>query len=114
MCRYSRRSLGSTSELQVDLLNLLQSLQQEAAVASRAGEAPGAASIQDVASSSRMNQRRGEAAVAPLQDSGAQWKPGSGPGWDLGLLLGCTKDQSSESCQGVHLLHTPFMAVYYS
>lgn len=92
-------------ELQVDLLNLLQSLQQEAA--SGAGEAPDAASLREVASSSRMNQR-------PLQDSGTQWRPGSGLGRDLGLLLGCTGDESAESCQGVHLLHTPFMAVYYS
>lgn len=94
----------------MDLLNLLQSLQQEVA---GAGEAPDAASIQEVASSSRRNQR-GETTVASLQDSGAQWKPGSGSGRDLGLLLGCTGVKSAESCQGVQLLHTPFMAVYYS
>lgn len=108
--RYSTRSSGSTVDLRVDLLDLLQSLQQEAG----AGEATEAASIQEVASSSWRNQR-GEAAVASLQDGGAQWKPGPGPGpgRDLGLLLGCTAVRSTESCQGVQLLHTPFMAVYY-
>lgn len=97
----------------MDLLNLLQSLQQEAAGTGGAAEA---ASIQEVASSSRRNQPRGEATVASLQEGGAQWKPGpgSGPGRDLGLLLRCTGEMSAESCQGVQLLHTPFMAVYYS
>lgn len=101
----------------MDLLDLLQSLQQEE-VAAGAGEATDAASIQEVASSSWRNQRRGEAAVASPQDGGTQWNPGPGsgpgPGRDLGLLLGCTGVESAESCQGVQLLHTPFMAVYYS
>lgn len=105
----------------MDLLDLLQSLHQEEVVAV-AGAATDAASIQEVASSSWRNQRSGEAAVASPQDGGTQWNPGpgpgpgpdSGPGRDLGLLLGCTGVESAESCQGVQLLHTPFMAVYYS
>lgn len=92
-------------------MKLLQSLQQEVA---GTGEASEAASIQEVASSSRRNQQRGEVAVASLQDSGAQSKLGSDPGRDLGLLLVCTRNKSADSCQGVQLLHTPFMAVYYS
>lgn len=102
--RYSAWSSGSTVELRVDLLDLLQSLQEEAA-------APHAASIQEVAPSSRRNPLRGEATVAPLLDSGGPGAPP--PGRDLGLLLGCSGDESAASCQGVQLLHTPFMAVYY-
>lgn len=91
----------------MDLLDLLQSLQEEAAAAA----APHTASIQEVAPSSRRNPLRGEATVAPLLDSGGPGAPP--PGRDLGLLLGCSGDESAASCQGVQLLHTPFMAVYY-
>lgn len=84
----------------MDLLDLLQSLQEEAPPPH----------IREVAPSSRRNPPRGEATVAPLLDSGGPVAP---PGRDLGLLLGCSGDESAASCQGVQLLHTPFMAVYY-
>lgn len=98
-------SHGSTTELRLDLLFLLRSLQE---AAGGAGGGPGAASIQQAALSRR------EAASGAVQDGGAWWEPSSLAVLDLGLFLGCSRDGSGESCGTVQLLHAPFMAVYYS
>lgn len=106
-------SHGSTAELRVDLLFLLRSLQE---AASGAGGGPGAASIQQVALSSRGNLPRREAASGAVQDGNTWWEggPSSLAVLDLGLFLGCSRNGSREPCGTVQLLHAPFMAVYYS
>uniref|UniRef100_A0A8C4F640 Uncharacterized protein n=1 Tax=Dicentrarchus labrax TaxID=13489 RepID=A0A8C4F640_DICLA len=94
--RYSLWSRGNTVELRVDLLFLLQSLQEAA------GGADGGPGL--------VNMRR--VVFSSLQDTDGA---GALPALDLGLVLGCSRDGSGVSCGagGVHLSHTPFMALFY-
>ncbi|XP_074494874.1 uncharacterized protein LOC141769567 [Sebastes fasciatus] len=109
--RYSLWSRGNTVELRVDLLFLIQSLQE---AAGGAGGGPSLANMRRVAFSSR-----GHPPGGALQDTdGDVWGDevgGTLPALKLGLVLGCSQAGSGVSCGagGVHLSHTPFMALYY-
>ncbi|XP_017270081.1 uncharacterized protein si:ch211-170d8.2 [Kryptolebias marmoratus] len=112
--RYSLSSQGGTLELRVDLLFLFHHLQEVAGGAGRG--------------SSLLNVRRvklffnddppGETPpVGVLQDvDGDAWGDGvvaALPALDLGLILGCSRAGAGVPCEGVHLQHPPFMALYY-
>ena len=106
--RYSVWSRGSSVELRVDLLFLFQSLQEAAGGAGGAGGGPSLVNMRRVAFSSKGDR---------LQDTaGDVWGvTGILPFQELGLVLGCTRAGSRVSCEagGVHLSHTPFMALYH-
>ncbi|XP_049907241.1 uncharacterized protein si:ch211-170d8.2 [Epinephelus moara] len=114
--RYSLWSRGNTVELRVDLLFLFQSLQE---VAGGAGGGPSLVNMQRVVSSSRGYPPGEKPASGALQDAnGDVWGDGAAStltARELGLVLGCSQAGSAVSCGtgSVHLLHTPFMAVYY-
>ncbi|KAM7416341.1 hypothetical protein PAMA_018420 [Pampus argenteus] len=107
--RYSSWSQGHTVELSVDLLFLLQSLQE---VAVGAGGSPSLVNVRRMVFSSR-----GDAGA--LQDADADvWGDGVTtllPAPGLSLVLDCSQDGVGVPCEtnGVHLSHTPFMALYY-
>lgn len=95
----------------MDLLFLLQSL-QEAAGGVRGG--PSLVNMRRIVFSTR-----GDPPVPrALQDSdGDVWGDGvaSRMPLELGLVLSCSQAGAGLSCgsSGVHLSHTPFMALYY-
>uniref|UniRef100_A0A3P8SCQ5 Uncharacterized protein n=1 Tax=Amphiprion percula TaxID=161767 RepID=A0A3P8SCQ5_AMPPE len=114
--RFSLGSRGDVVELRVDLLFLFQSLQEVAGGAER--------------SASLVNMRRvgffSNRDLPAEKPSFAALKHADGDGWgdgvanmlpdlDLGLVLSCSQAGSEVSCAagGVHLSHTPFMALYY-
>ncbi|KAL6114607.1 uncharacterized protein ACO6RY_05331 [Pungitius sinensis] len=113
--RYSSGSKGSTVELRVDLLLLLQNLKQ--------GGVGGASSLENMrrtAFSSGRHPPGERPASGALQDTDAADVLGDGvagalPALELGLILGCRQATAWVSCGtgGVHLLHTPFVALYY-
>lgn len=93
----------------MDLLFLLQSLQE---VAGGAGGGPSLVNMRRVVFSSRGDP-------GALQDTDGDVL-GNGvatqlPAAELGLVLDCSQAGVGVSCQtsGVHLSHTPFMALYY-
>ncbi|XP_034548305.1 uncharacterized protein si:ch211-170d8.2 [Notolabrus celidotus] len=113
--RYRLWSWGNTVELRVDLLFLFHSLQE---VAGGAGGGPSLVNMRRMVFSSR-GDRSGEKATlgAPQDSDGNVW--GDGPAdmlhpLQLGLVLGCSQAGSAVSCRngGVHLTHTPFIALY--
>ncbi|XP_054466094.1 uncharacterized protein si:ch211-170d8.2 [Anoplopoma fimbria] len=114
--RYSLRSHGNTVELRVDLLFLFQSLQE---AAGGAGRGPSLENMRRVMFSSRRHPPGEKPASEALQDTDADvWGDGvasTPPALELGLALGCSQATSGVSCGsgGVHLSHTPFMALYY-
>uniref|UniRef100_UPI0037E92EF0 uncharacterized protein n=1 Tax=Semicossyphus pulcher TaxID=241346 RepID=UPI0037E92EF0 len=114
--KYSLWSRGDTVELKVDLLFLFQSL-QEAAGGTRGG--PSLVNMRRVVFSSRVNRSGEKPAPGALQDTdGDVWGDGAAstlPPLELGLVLGCSQAGSGVSCRsgGVHLSHTPFIALYY-
>ncbi|XP_062274233.1 uncharacterized protein si:ch211-170d8.2 [Scomber scombrus] len=113
--RYSVWSRGHTVELRLDLLFLLQILQE---AAGGAGGGPSLMNMRRVVSSPRGDP-------GALQDThGDEWgdgvaialpAPELGLGLGLGLVLDCSQGGVGVSCEtsGVHLSHTPFMALYY-
>nr|XP_043881475.1 uncharacterized protein si:ch211-170d8.2 [Solea senegalensis] len=109
--RYSLWSRGSSVELRVDLLFLLQSLQE---VAGGARGGPSLVNMRGMALSSGGGRN-----PAPLQDAdGHAWGDGVAselPALELGLVLGCSRGGAAVSCGSgdVHVSHTPFMALYY-
>ncbi|XP_059192519.1 uncharacterized protein si:ch211-170d8.2 [Centropristis striata] len=115
--RYALWSRGNTVELRVDLLFLFQSLQE---AAGGAGGGPSLVNIRRAVFSSR-GYPLGEKPAAPgaLQDTDGDVR-GDGVAsplhaQELGLVLGCSQAGSGVSCGtgGVHLSHTPFIALYY-
>ncbi|XP_074527325.1 uncharacterized protein LOC141791036 [Halichoeres trimaculatus] len=107
--RYSLWSRGDTVELRVDLLFLFHDLQE---AAGGARESPSLVNMRRVVFSPRGDGSGEKAALGALQDSdGDVW--GDGP-LQLGLVLGCSQAGSGVSCRsgGVHLIHTPFIALY--
>lgn len=101
----------------MDLLFLFHDLQE---AAGGARESPSLVNMRRVVFSSSRGDRSGEkAALGALQDSdGDVWGDGADntlPPLQLGLVLGCTQAGSGVSCRsgGVHLIHTPFIALYY-
>ncbi|XP_067459805.1 uncharacterized protein si:ch211-170d8.2 [Thunnus thynnus] len=109
--RYSVWSRGHAVELRVDLLFLLQSLQE---AAGGAGGGPSLVNMRRVVFSSKGDP-------GALQDTdGNVWGDGVDaplptPELGLGLVLDCSQAGVGVSCEtgGVHLSHTPFMALYY-
>lgn len=99
-------------ELRVDLLFLFQSL-QEAAGGARGG--PSLVNMRRMVFSSRGDRP----APRTLQDTdGDLWREegaGALPPLDLGLVLSCSRAGAGVSCGsgGIHLSHTPFVALYY-
>ncbi|XP_070690393.1 uncharacterized protein [Pempheris klunzingeri] len=111
--RYSLWSRGNTVELRVDLLFLFQSLQE---VAGGARGGPSLVNMRRVVFSSRGGRAGEKPAPGALQDTdGDVWGDGVASVLELGLVLGCSQAGSGVSCRtgGVHLSHTPFMALYY-
>ncbi|XP_022614470.1 uncharacterized protein LOC111231597 [Seriola dumerili] len=110
--RYSVWSRGDVVELRVDLLFLFQSLQE---AAGGAGGGPSLVNMRRMVFSSRGDPPAPHA----LQDTdGDVWGDGVAgalPALELGLVLGCGQAGAGVSCGGggVHLTHTPFMALYY-
>ncbi|XP_071338335.1 uncharacterized protein [Trachinotus anak] len=110
--RYSVWSRGNMVELRVDLLFLFQSLQE---AAGGAGGGPNLVNMRRRVFSSRGDPP----APRALQDTdGDVWGDGLAstlPALELGLVLGCSQAGAGVSCGsgGVHLSHTPFMALYY-
>ncbi|XP_040897980.1 uncharacterized protein si:ch211-170d8.2 [Toxotes jaculatrix] len=110
--RYSLSSWGNMVELRVDLLFLFQSLQE---TAGGAGGGPSLVNMRRMVFSSRGDPPAPHA----LQDTdGDVWGDGVAstlPALELGLVLGCSQGGVGVSCGGggVHLSHTPFMALYY-
>ncbi|XP_076010127.1 uncharacterized protein LOC143003395 [Genypterus blacodes] len=98
--RFSSWSHGDTVELRVDLLFLFQGLQE---VVGGARGGPSLVNVRNSAFPSTGGPPAERATVGPLQDV------------ELGLVLGCSQDGSAASCggAGVHLLHTPFIALSY-
>ncbi len=113
--RYSLWSRGDTVELRVDLLFLFQSLQE---AAGGAGGGPSVMTMRRVVFSS-LDPTGEKPTSGALQDTdGEQWGEGDAsmlPVLELGLVLGCSQAGSTASCRtgGIHLSHTPFMALYY-
>ncbi|XP_018525232.1 uncharacterized protein si:ch211-170d8.2 isoform X2 [Lates calcarifer] len=111
--RYGLWLRGSTVELRVDLLFLFQSLQE---AAGGAGGGPSLVNMRRVVFSSPPGEKP---APRTLQDTdGDAWGDGVAkalPTLELGLILGCSQAGVGMSCEGsgVHLSHTPFMALYY-
>ncbi|KAF7654682.1 hypothetical protein LDENG_00066440 [Lucifuga dentata] len=95
--RFNLWSHGNTVEMRVDLLFLFQDLQEEAS-GSRGGP-----SLLNIRSAAFSSPAAGSSAPRPVQDM------------ELNLVLGCSRDGSAASCEdsGVHLLHTPFVALSY-
>ncbi|XP_070759965.1 uncharacterized protein [Enoplosus armatus] len=114
--RYSLWSRGNVVELRVDLLFLFQSL-QEAVGGAEGG--PSLVNMRRVVFSSRGDPPGEKPVSGALQDTdGDVWGDGltnTLPVLELGLVLGCSQAGSGVSCGagGVHLSHTPFMALYY-
>lgn len=100
----------------MDLLFLLQRLQE---AAGGAGGGPSLGNIRQVVLSSRGDLPGEKATSGALQDTDSDaWGDGAAgalPALELGLVLGCSQAGSRVPCgtSGVHLSHTPFMAVYY-
>lgn len=100
----------------MDLLFLFQGL-QEAAGGARGG--PSLVDMRRVGGLSRGGQRDWPGALLSLQDTATdQLGEGLGPllnAVDLGLALNCKMGGVGVSCEhnGVHLLHTPFIALSY-
>ncbi|XP_029916717.1 uncharacterized protein LOC115365726 [Myripristis murdjan] len=116
--RYSSWSQGDTVELRVDLLFLFRGLQE---AAGGAGGGPSLVHMRRVGFFSRRGPPlppRERSAPRSLQDTQGDVR-GEGlsalPGLELGLALGCSRAGSAESCEpsGVHLLHSPFVALSY-
>ncbi|XP_063753557.1 LOW QUALITY PROTEIN: uncharacterized protein si:ch211-170d8.2 [Eleginops maclovinus] len=114
--RYSVWSRGNTVDLRVDLLFLFQSLQE---AAGGAGGVPSLVNMRQVVFAS-MGYAPGEKPTSGAQQDTASdvWGEGAGstrPALERGLVLGCSQAGSGVSCRtgGVHLSHTPFMALYY-
>ncbi|XP_031705234.1 uncharacterized protein LOC116384568 [Anarrhichthys ocellatus] len=114
--RYSLWSQSNTVELRVDLLFLFQNLKQ---ATGGAGGAHSLAKMREVAFSSRRYPPGEKPASGALHDTDTDvWGDGVAstlPALELGLVLGCSRAASGVSCGtgGVHLSHTPFMALYY-
>uniref|UniRef100_A0A3Q3L384 Uncharacterized LOC113139307 n=1 Tax=Mastacembelus armatus TaxID=205130 RepID=A0A3Q3L384_9TELE len=113
--RYSLWTQGNTVELRVDLLFLFQSLQE---VAGGARGGPSLVNMRRVVFSSGGDPPGKKLAPNALQDDGDVWGDGVADtlrATELGLLLGCSQAGSGVSCRtgSVHLVHTPFMALYY-
>ncbi|XP_070820628.1 uncharacterized protein [Chaetodon trifascialis] len=114
--RFSSWSRGDTVELRVDLLFLFQSLQE---AAGGAGGGPALVNMRRAGFSSRGDPPGGKPASGALQDTaGDVWGGGVAdtlPAAELGLVLGCRRAGSAVPCGtgGVHLSHTPFMALYH-
>ncbi|XP_078106371.1 uncharacterized protein LOC144517949 [Sander vitreus] len=109
--RYSVWSRGNTAELRVDLLSLFQSLQE---ATGGAGGGPSLVNMRRAVFSSRGSPPGEKPTFGALQDTASDvW--GDGVALELGLVLGCSRAGSGLSCGtgGVHLAHTPFMALYY-
>lgn len=91
----------------MDLLFLLQSLQEAA------GGARGRHSLVNMRgvlfSSKGNNPPRERPTAGALQDTASNVLG------ELGLIVGCSQGGVGMACEtsGVHLLHTPFMALYY-
>ncbi|XP_060927021.1 uncharacterized protein si:ch211-170d8.2 [Limanda limanda] len=113
--RYSVWSGGSRLELRVDLLFLFRSLQEAAGGAGGGG--PSLVNMRRVAFSSRGDPLREDPAPHTLHDAnGHAWGDVLASGLPaLELVLGCSQAGAEVSCEtgGVHLSHTPFMALYY-
>lgn len=101
----------------MDLLFLFQSLQE---AAGGAGGGPSLVNMRRVVFSPRGDRPGGKPASGALQDTDSDvWGDGAAgtlPVLELGLVLGCSQAGSGVSCTtgGVHLSHTPFMALYYT
>ncbi|CAJ1068123.1 uncharacterized protein si:ch211-170d8.2 [Xyrichtys novacula] len=116
--RYSLWSWGDTVELRVDLLLLFQSLQEAAGSARRT---PSLANMRRAVFSPGEDPSGEKAAtLGALKDSdGDVWGDGVAntlpPLLELGLVLSCSQAGSAASCRagGVHLSHTPFIALYF-
>ncbi|XP_046904189.1 uncharacterized protein si:ch211-170d8.2 [Hypomesus transpacificus] len=110
--RYNVRTRDDILELRVDLLFLFQGL-QEAADGNRGG--PSLVAMRKVGGFSRGGPRERPS----LQDTN-RGPLGEGPGplqtaLELGLGLNCNKGGVEVSCEhnGLHLVHTPFIAISY-
>ncbi|KAF3696084.1 hypothetical protein EXN66_Car011760 [Channa argus] len=114
--RYNSWSRGNTVELRMDLLFLFQSL-QEAVGGARKG--PSLVNMRRVVLSSSGALPGERAALHALQDTdGDMWGDEVAnrmPVVELGLVLGCSQAGSGVSCRtgGIHLSHTPFLALYH-
>ncbi|XP_071374903.1 uncharacterized protein [Centroberyx affinis] len=115
--RYSLWPRGDMVELRVDLLFLFHGLQE--AAGGGAGGGPSLVNMRRVGGFSRGGPAPPPAAAPrALQDTdGDVWGDGAPtpPTLELGLALGCSRDGAGVSCapSGVHLLHTPFVALSY-
>ncbi|KAM8885542.1 uncharacterized protein AB9W97_013106 [Spinachia spinachia] len=111
--RYSSGSKGSTVELRVDLLLLFQNLKQGGV------GGPSLENMRRTAFSSRRHPPGERPASGALRDTGADVLGDGGastlPALELGLILGCSQAVARVACGtgGVHLLHTPFVALHY-
>uniref|UniRef100_A0A8C5DBF2 Uncharacterized LOC114469749 n=1 Tax=Gouania willdenowi TaxID=441366 RepID=A0A8C5DBF2_GOUWI len=113
--RYRLESRDAIVELRVDLLFLIQTL-QEAAVSN--GQTSSLANMRPSfffkGQQSKKSPSSGLLAVT-TEDVLEARNTNSLPTVDLGLVLGCTQGESRIpcGCNGVKLLHTPFIAIYY-
>uniref|UniRef100_A0A673CJ89 Uncharacterized protein n=1 Tax=Sphaeramia orbicularis TaxID=375764 RepID=A0A673CJ89_9TELE len=110
--RYSSWTRGNTLELRVDLQFLFKSLQEAAGGATSWG--PSLVNMRRVALSPRGAPLREKPHA--LQDTdGDVAGDGMHNVLELGLVLDCSQAGSGVSCRssGVHLSHTPFIALYY-
>lgn len=107
-------SQGATSELRVDLLFLFHHLQK---VAGAAGQGSSLLNIRRVKLFSSDGPPGEKLSVGALQDvDGDAWGDGVVtvlPALDLGLILHCSQVGVGVPCEGVHLLHPPFTALFF-
>ncbi|XP_047447482.1 uncharacterized protein si:ch211-170d8.2 [Mugil cephalus] len=115
--RYSPGSRGDTVELRVDLLFLFQSVQE---VAGGVRRGPTLLNMRRVVFSSDEEAPGDKVSIGSLLDAHGYVR-GAGattalPPLDLSLVLSCSRAGSVVPCGagGVHLSHTPFIALYYS
>ncbi|KAK2837613.1 hypothetical protein Q5P01_014825 [Channa striata] len=114
--RYSLWSRGNTVELRLDLLFLFQSLQ---GAVGGARKGPSLVNMRRVVLSSSGDLSEEKAALHALQDTDSDvWGDEVAnrmPVVELGLVLGCSQAGSGVSCKngGIHLSHTPFLALYH-
>ncbi|XP_054587280.2 uncharacterized protein [Nothobranchius furzeri] len=114
--RYSLTSVGDTLELRVDLLFLFHQLQE---AAGSAGQGSSLVNRWQVRLFSKEDLPDEKPSFGVLQDIGGDmWGDGvvpTLPVLDLGLILGCSRAGAGIPCErgGVHLSHTPFMALYF-
>ncbi|KAM8865642.1 uncharacterized protein ACB058_006828 [Synchiropus picturatus] len=104
--RYNSGSRDNSVDLRVDLLFLFQNLQEAAGLEGGGGH--GLVHIRQ--DPSRRPVLGKQSSEGPVEDPAADvWR-------ELGLALNCSLNGDEVSCQtsGVHLLHAPFIALYYA